>query len=80
MRLTANYSATQILTKDLVTICRTFTNEKQRTEVADQIKKMILRNFSQVPNSFTGNKHSESDYTVHRTPTWLASYVWLPNE
>ena len=45
-------------------------------EVADQIKKMILRNssFSQVPNSFTGNKHfRESDYTVHRTPTWLAS-------
>ena len=41
-------------------------------EVADQIKKMILRNssFSQVPNSFTGNKHfRESDYTVHRTPT-----------
>ena len=37
---------------------------------------MILRNssFSQVPNSFTGNKHfRESDYTVHRTPTWLAS-------
>lgn len=45
-------------------------------EVADKIKEMIHRNSvsSQVSNTFTGNKHFwESDYTIHRTPEWMAS-------
>lgn len=45
-------------------------------EVAGKIQEMIDRNStsSQVPNTFTGNKHfCESDYTIHRTPAWMAS-------
>ncbi len=45
-------------------------------EVAEKIQEMIHRNSisSQIPNTFTGNKHFwESDYTIHRTPRWMAS-------
>lgn len=45
-------------------------------EVNDKIKEMIRRNSTALltPNTFTGNKHFwESDYTIHRTPTWMAS-------
>jgi len=45
-------------------------------EVAGKIQEVIDRNStsSQVPNTFTGNKHfCESDYTIHRTPAWMAS-------
>ncbi len=44
--------------------------------VAEKIKKMIHRNslHNSSPNDFTGNKHfHESDYTIHRTPLWMAS-------
>lgn len=50
--------------------------KSSKPEVTDKIEKMILRNSScsQTPNSFIGNKHfRESDYTIHRTPTWMAS-------
>lgn len=45
-------------------------------EVVGKIQEMIDRNsiFSKVPNPFIGNKHfCESDYTIHRTPRWMAS-------
>ncbi len=45
-------------------------------EVAEKMQQMIHRNSisSQIPNTFTGNKHFwESDYTIHRTPRWMAS-------
>lgn len=51
-------------------------------EDAEKIKKMIDRNsfFSQAPNTFTGNKHFwESDYTIHRTPQWMASVRMASN-
>lgn len=45
-------------------------------KVAEQIEEMIARNClsSEAPNTFVGNKHfGESDYTIHRTPKWMAS-------
>lgn len=50
--------------------------KSSESEVTDKIKEMIRRNSiaSQTPNSLTGNKHFwESDYTIHRTPKWMAS-------
>lgn len=50
--------------------------------VAGKIKEMIRRNsllYSR-PNTFTGNKHfRESDYTIHRTPRWMASLRMASN-
>lgn len=46
------------------------------TTVAEKIREMIQRNslLHPSPNTFTGNKHfRESDYTLHRTPRWMAS-------
>lgn len=45
-------------------------------ETAGKIKEMINRESlsSRISNTFTGNKHFwESDYTIHRTPKWMAS-------
>ncbi len=45
-------------------------------ETAGKIGKMLNRNSisSQSSNAFVGNKHFwESDYTIHRTPRWMAS-------
>lgn len=45
-------------------------------KVAEQIKELIDRNISasESLNAFIGNKHFwESDYTLHRTPRWMAS-------
>lgn len=44
-------------------------------EVAGKIKEMIHRNSTPIQtNTFTGNKYFwESDYTIHRTPEWMAS-------
>lgn len=50
--------------------------------VAEKIRNMIYRNSlsNSSPNSFTGNKHfRESDYTIHRTPHWMASLRMASN-
>lgn len=50
--------------------------------VAEKIRKMIRRNSlaNSSPNTFTGNKHfRESDYTLHRTPRWMASLRMASN-
>lgn len=50
--------------------------------IADKIKNMIYRNslHNSTPNAFTGNKHfHESDYTLHRTPHWMASLRMASN-
>lgn len=49
---------------------------------ADKIRKMINRNslHNSSPNAFTGYKHFyESDYTLHRTPHWMASLRMASN-
>lgn len=50
--------------------------------IAEKIRKMINRNSLSAtsPNTFTGNKHFyESDYTLHRTPRWMASLRMASN-
>ncbi len=50
--------------------------------VAEKIREMIHRNslLTASPNTFTGNKHfRESDYTLHRTPGWMASVRMASN-
>lgn len=62
--------------------------------VAEKIKKMMNRNLlphsspasfantssGASPNTFIGNKHFwESDYTIHRTPDWMASVRMASN-
>lgn len=50
--------------------------------IAEKIRKMINRNslHNSSPNAFTGNKHfHESDYTLHRTPHWMASLRMASN-
>lgn len=49
---------------------------------AGHIREMIQRNSlsDNSPNTFTGTKHfSESDYTLHRTPRWMASLRMASN-
>ena len=49
---------------------------------AGKIREMIQRNSlsNTAPNTFVGNKHfSESDYTLHRTPRWMASLRMASN-
>ena len=51
-------------------------------KITEKIKKMISRNSvsSQTSNTFIGNKHfQESDYTIHRTPQWMASVRMASN-
>lgn len=53
-----------------------------KPEIAEKIRRMIDNNSlsSSSPNTFIGNKHfRESDYTLHRTPRWMASVRMASN-
>lgn len=56
--------------------------ENSTPQERKEIERLIDWNFRspQIPNTFVGTKHfDESDYTIHRTPQWMASVRMASN-